>query len=274
MVTKVEYPVAPTVTPLRGTLLDVATLVPQFAWLDGNGLFDSYNCMTFRESTDFCAPSSKDLDQTAIWQDGFRFAVYGGLTCKRIGLDPARMKSEAQRVFEQGEAVAVEQALMAQRFVENIETAPDPDVTHWLPPEDIAPSGGAASPAVGVALLEGYAASAYVGVPTLHLPRTVASLMLSTQGLAFSGNALTTPLGSKGAAGGGYDVANPAPDGVAADEGTYWLYATGEVIVSRADLTVADAFDTTENDVYVLVERPYMAAVDCFTAAVQVTLEV
>lgn len=272
MVTKVDYPVAPTVTPLRGTVLDAATIIPEFKWLDGVALYDSFNCMTFRESAEFCAPNNKDFNLSSVWQNGYTFAVYGGVTCKPIGLDQARMKSEAQRAFLAGEAVAVEQSLMANRFVANVDIAPDPDVTYWEAPENITPAA-APSAAVGLALLEGHAAANYVGTPTIHMPRSIASLLMGTQTLVWDGDTLRTPLGSKVAAGGGYDVANSGPDGSAATAGTRWMYATGEVVIGRTEVIVRDALDHVDNDAYVLVERGYLAAIDCYAAAISVTLE-
>lgn len=262
MVTTVSYPVAPPVTPLRGTLLDVASVSEDFAWLDGTDLFDSYNCMKFQADATFCAPNSKTFDQAATWQDGIKFAVYGGVACKAVGLDMAHMESEVKRVFESGESTAVERALMEKRFIAG---------TTWAAPVDVNP-GGAVAPAVGVALLEGYAASEYVGVPTLHMPRSIASLMARQDALVWEGNVLHTKMGTAVAAGAGYDFPNSGPTGAAAAAGEKWLFATGGVLVGRSDSIVRQVMAHTDNDVFVLAERGYIAAVDCFTAAVRVSV--
>lgn len=274
MVTTVTYPVAPTTTPLKGTLLDAATVVDNFEWQTEIGLFDSFNCMKFREAAAFCGPNSKDLDQVAEWIDGFKFSAYGGLVCKGIGLDDAHMLAEATRAFEQGESAAVEAALMANRFVDSADgpdAGTDPDL--WVKPEDITPAGGAVSVKAGIALLEGFASGNYIGVPTLHVPVAVASLLLNDNGLDFQGNLLRTKWGSKVAAGAGYDFPNTDPDGADAAAGEKWLYATGEVIVIRGKTFIRQEMDRSTNEVFVLAERPYIAAVDCFTAAIKVTVE-
>lgn len=275
MVTTVAYPTAPATTPLKGTLLDAATVIDNFEWQTEIGLFDSFNCMKFREAAVFCGPNSKDLDQVADWISGFKFSAYGGLTCKAIGLDEAHMLAEATRVFEQGESAAVEAALMATRFIESAASVPD-DLDAgdlWVAPTDITPAAGAVSVKAGIALLEGYSSGNYVGVPTLHVPVTVASLLLNDNGLDFSGDSLRTKWGSKVAAGAGYDFPNTDPDGADADDGEKWIYATGEVLVIRGKTFIRQEMDRSTNEVFVLAERPYIAAVDCFSAAVKVTVE-
>lgn len=271
--TRVEYQLAPSVTQIRGTVLDAATVGGAFPWIDGLNLFDSYHCLTFRESAALCEANAKTLDQAAGWQSGLVFSVYGGVACKSIGLDQARMKAEVAKAFEMGEHVGIEQALMEQRFVANIDTVPDPDVTIWEAPEDITPASGAVSPKVGAGLLEGHAASSYVGAPTLHMPRSVASILIGESHLEFSGSTLRTKLGSKVAAGGGYDVDNSGPTGAPAAAGERWLYATGEVLVNKSELIHKDVFDQVNNDVVVMAERSYLVTVDCYTAAIRITLE-
>ena len=269
MATTITYPMAPAVTPLKGTLLDAATVTNDFAWLDGRDLFDSYNCMEFQSSAEFCAPSPKEFDNVAGYQSGIRFATYGGVICKPMGLDQDRMKSEIERVFAAGESTAVEAALMAQRFVLN---DPDPEVSLWDAPVDITPAGGAVKPAVGIALLEGFASRNYVGAPTLHVPVTIASLILGVDGAEYEGRVLRTKMGSKIAAGAGYDLPNTGPTGAAAAAGEKWIYATGEVIVGRSAPEIHQVMAHEDNDVLVLAERGYIVAIDCFAAAIRVQI--
>lgn len=267
MVTTATYPVAPTVTPREGTLLDAATVTDDFAWLDGTGLFESFNCMKFEASADFCAPNTKTFDQGSVWQDGFRFAAYGGVVCKAIGLDQAEMERQVERVFQAGESTAVERALMETRFRADTDPA-----NRWGAPVDLTPAGGAVKPEEGVAILEGYAASEYVGAPTLHLPVSITSIIASKSMVEKDGRVLRTKLGSKIAAGAGYDYPNYGPAGTEAAAGEEWLYATGEVVVTRGPAIVRQVMAHDTNEVFVLAERGYIAAVDCFTAAVRVTV--
>lgn len=266
--TAVRYPVAPATTPLKGTLLDLVTVDTEFAWHDGRALYDTYNCLQFQEAGEFCAPNEKDLDQVAGWTNGFRFAAYGGVTCKSVGLDFDRMRSEVERVFKSGESTAVERALMANVFAEYTY---DGDADPAWDAADIV-DATAYEPKVALALLEGHAADNYVGVPTIHMPRTIASLLIDGGVLHWEGSTLVTGLGSKVVAGAGYDYPNLDPAGDEADAGEKWLYATGEVFVSAGPLVNIQEMERTTNEVFVLAERPYIVAVDCYKAAIAATV--
>jgi hypothetical protein len=226
-----RYPVAPTVTPRRG----------------------------------------KDLDNQAGWVDGYRFAAYGGVTCKMLGLDQENMKAGLQKSFETGESAAVERALMSVSFAANAAGAGIPG--SWAAATDITPAAGAVSPVVAISQLEEYAASIYNGAPTLHLPISVASQALVVNGASFDGNRLMTAFGSKVAAGAGYAYPNLSPTGANPAAGEHWAYVSGEVAVIRSDdVIVKDVVDLAHNNVLALVERGYLVAVDCFTAAIKVKI--
>lgn len=274
MVTKVALPTQPSVTPRRGTLLDAATVVNDFVWIDGvEPLWLSYNALKFQQSATFCGPNSKDLDQQAAWTSGFRFAVYGGLTCQAIGLDQSEMESSAVEAFDSGETVGVERALMETRFVADSEVYAGDPLDRWDAPADITPAGGAVSVKVGIAMLESWIANNYVGMGTLHIPMTVASLILGVDGAVFEGDVLRTKLGSKIAAGAGYDYPNTGPTGAAAAAGEAWLYVSGEVLVGKGETIPKKAHDYSTNDVFMLVERAYIVAVDGPVAAIRVKVE-
>lgn len=268
------YPVAPPTTPLRGTLLDAATVRPEPGYrmiADTDELWNSYNCLRFDASTGaWCnaqdPAKSFDIGQ---WVQGFRFAVYGGVQCQMVGFDIDDARANLRRIFEQGESTGVERAIMRSAFVAG------PDLGEgaiWDAPTDITPAGGAVSPVVGVALLEGFMADSYIGVPTLHMPRTIASIFAGSDRIVETGSEFMTKMGSKVAAGAGYDFPNNGPDGLAAPAGEKWLYATGEVLIVPGDIVEAEAPAMVENEYLLLAERPYMAALDCSTVAVRVTV--
>lgn len=268
--TQVTYPTAPAITRRKGTLLDVAEVDSNFEWQDGEGLFESFNCLTFGAQPVFCGTNTKTLDQTPNWVDGVRFGAYGGMTCRTVGLDVAKAEREAEAAFLAGESIAVEAGVMEYLFVENDNTATLPG--EWAAPVDLTPAGGAVSPALGLALLEGYAPAHYTGEPVLHLPRSVAALLSQSEALVFDGNALRTKLGASVAAGGGYDDPNTGPTGAAAAAGEKWLYATGGVKVSRSETIVRSTLAHEANDAVLLIERGYVVAYDCFAAAIRVTM--
>lgn len=266
MVTRVAYPIAPTATARQSTLLDVAQESGSYAGADGNGLYQSYNCLTFYEAVEFCTPQAKNLDTQAPWVDGIQFGAYGGITCRAVGSDMNEMQTEVQRAFTRGESAAVERGLMELRFRVDTEAPP-----RWAAPTDITPASPV-SPKVGLALLEDYAATiGYVGSPVIHSPVAAASII--TDGAAdMSGGILTSNLGSKIAVGVGYSSLNTGPDGAAAAAGSQWMYASGEVTVISGEMTTIPAFNQSTNDISVLAERPYIVAVDCFVVAVNVTI--
>lgn len=219
---------------------------------------------------------------TASWQDAIKMAVYAGVKCKAVSFDASSAAANLDRVFSNKESVAVARQLMLQRFVDNASL-------NWDAAVDLTPAAGAVDPVVGVAILEGHAGWAYAGAPTLHVPRTIGSLLLNKYAaIEYDGNALRTELGSKVAADSGYEynasgaAGNVGPTGAAPSAGELWLYASGEVTVAAGDpiskggdlavgLRVNESGDS--NQVYLLHERPYIATVDCYTAAVRVKVQ-
>lgn len=208
---------------------------------------------------------TKTLFNSPTYQDGFRFQVYGGVGCESVGYDREEGMQNAVRVFQNKESVAVEKALMANRFIAS--------AGNWPAPTDITPAAGAVKPAVGLALLEQHAGIGYAGAPTLHATRAIGALLFDTAQLEVRGSTIYSPQGSKVASGAGYGIANQSPAGVAAPAGESWMYATGEVSVARGALIQKWELNRDNNEVVALVERPYMVAVDCYAAAVRVKVE-
>lgn len=204
-------------------------------------------------------PATKTFDGTSgdRFQDGIRFAVYGGLVCKAPGFDRETAMVEAQKVFLARETVGVARALMQSRFTTPAAT-------------DLTPAGGAVNPEVGLAILEGDASTKYAGVPTIHVPRSIGSLLWTRQSLTQQGDGYFSKQGSKVASDGGYENPNNSPAGVAAPAGEKWIYSSGEVVVARGDLVVRTDIDRATNEEFILVERAYVAAIDCLNSAVRV----
>lgn len=274
---QVSYPLAPTPEPLKGTLLDVARVEKGVKWLDDEiALYDSYNCMSFENFAEWCAPNEKSFTEGMSWEYGFRFTVYGGVVCKSIGLDQARMESEVRKAFERGESRAIERAFMENRFAARGDEAPGdyPGESNfrWDAAVDINPEGPLPL-GWGLAQLEAHAAAHYNSTPTIHMSRACASALMAVSGIELVGSELRTKLGSKIAAGGGYDYPNLSPTGTEAIDGQKWMYASGEVLVLESDLEVRQIMAQDTNEVFVLAERSYVGAVDCYTSAVRVEVE-
>lgn len=195
------------------------------------------------------------------WQDGFRFAVYAGAVCKSFTpLDESRLRD----AYLSNESFGVEAALMVQRFRVN--------GTSWAAATDLTPAGGAVTPQVGLAILEGNASWNYAGVPTIHAPRSIGSILGQNNQIVREGDAFYTFQGSKLASGAGYEKNNTSPAGATPTAGELWMYVSGEVVLARGDLIVESGTNRDTNELFSLVERLYVGAVDCYTAAVRVKL--
>lgn len=270
----------PTTTPLRSSVLDHATDVTNaehFGLSNHEGLWPSYNCMDTLVPTELCPDPTEDKTFTTVgWIPGFQFAVYGGVQCNLVGLDRADQKSELERVFRLNEGKGVERALLENRFVARVldDTLPQRLQSEWDAPEDLTPAGVTIDVKVALALLEGYAATQYAGVPTIHMPRAAATLLSANGLIKWEGDLAYTASGSKVAIGGGYDQSDLPLTG------TLDLFATGEVYVERGpevsiqtyELNGATGAAFDSNTSVALVERPYRAAVDCFVAKATGTL--
>lgn len=264
----------PDTTPLGSSVLDHATVVEtaSFGLRNNEGLWPSYNCLDTLVPTSICPdPLAWKTFGFAEWMPGLEFAIYGGAQCKAVGLDKEDQKSEVARVFGLNEGKGVEQVLLFNRFVASDSDAP----IQWDAPTDLTPAV-AISLQTALALLEGYAAAVYAGVPTIHMPRAAASL-LNERIVWVDGKAYTRS-GSKVAIGGGYDSLTP--------DGTWDMYATGEVYVERSEEVSVQTYELTgtgedgsdglspfeSNTVLALTERMFRVAVDCFVAKATATI--
>lgn len=196
------------------------------------------------------------------------FALYHLFRCRAVGGGWTGGEDRARRSLELGEQRGAER-VMAQLL------ARDPDTV------DLTPAVGAVSPVDGIALLEGWSAANYGGVPVIHIARSVGSVLsaLAVVQRATGGQQrLETRQGALIASGGGYgpgwapetdpDVALTAPGA-----GEAWLYVTGQVVVRRAASSTVTRVSqpSLTNEFTALAERPYAVGWECGAAAVRVT---
>ncbi|MBC7630416.1 hypothetical protein [Aeromicrobium sp.] len=282
----------PETSPLKSSVLDHARAAGNvhdlsetegFGWRNDNGLWVSYNGIETLVPTPICPePLLSDTGafktfDFAEWQPALTFAVHGGVQCRTVGLDKADQQAELDRVFTANEGKGVEQALLGNRFVAQVADAANPLGGSWAAPIDLTPVTDTVSPRVAVALLEGWAARHYAGVPTLHLPRALGTI-LGGDVIEWKGDLAFTRMGSKVAFGGGYDDED--------QDGTFILYATGEVFVERSSsisinsITMPNDGSGTgsgenglaPNTAIALVERMFRVAVDVFVAKATATV--
>jgi len=264
--TEVNRPEPDAVT---SSVLEHATVetTRNFGIRNNAGLWPSYNCIDTLVPTAICPNPVQQVKTfaNASWVPALEFAVYGAVKCHSVGLDQADQDAEIKRVFARNEGKGVEMALLHNRFVA---TESDAKVK-WDAPVDLTGANNV-SLVVALALLEGYAASVYAGLPTIHMPRMAATVLEASGLIVWIGDKAFTKNGSKVAIGGGYD--NPEVP----TTGTVDLYATGEVYVEqsetidvRAHVLPGDgsiARGHQDNEVLSLVERMYRVGVDCFVA--------
>lgn len=253
---------------IKSSVLDHATVIDKtdFGLRNNAGLWPSYNCLDLLVPTPICPDPDDDVEPkeftVAGWVPAFEFAVHGGVQCGAVGLDAADQKREVARVFERSEGKGIERALLANRFVASTAGAP----VEWDAPVDL----GSTEIKAALALLEGYAAAVYAGVPTIHMSRAAASVLGDR--IVWEGDKAYTRLGSKVAMGGGYDDPDTPFDG------TFTMYATGEVYVERSEEVMIQSYvlpgdgsgaqGLTDNTVIALAERMFRVGVDCFVAKV------
>lgn len=192
--------------------------------------------------------------------DAARFILYSGSVCGLVGTPAEVQMRRLARRFAAREQWGAERAF-------------------WGPAGSYLPSLGLAALGAGglveaLALLEQAAADNY-GLPVIIHARPALAPWFSTLGLldeqerdglyrTFNGNVVVFGKGYAGTT-----VAGAAP--VA---GTETMFATGRVIIWRApdieDIPVSQTVNRQTNQLYLLREREYAVAHECFAAAVTV----
>jgi hypothetical protein len=240
---------APSRVP-RGSILDYAHIVEDALWLDPEGLIWSYNCIGIDVNpVDDCADFTtltKRFD-TPSSADGASFVIQGGVVCKPFGFngdDPALRKA-----FDAQEPEGVSQGLYHTVFSGAVDITP----------------AAAVSPVIALGLLEGYGHLKYAGEPIIHLGPGVVSQLAANNSITVSNGQIHTALGTPVAVSTGYE--SKTADKLDAEQ---WAFVTGAVVLGRSDPVLQNEIDRATNDITVLYERLYVAAVDCVIGKVKV----
>ena len=221
---------APTPTPHKGDLLDVAEVHEGLAWLQPADMFTSWNCLD-ADSVEVCGPDAtpaKTFGSPSL-VDGVRFGVYLGGACKPLSMD---VENNVSRVFDLRESRGVEKVFEVR--VLGLGTAV---------------SGTPVTTAHALAIMENALGDAYAGVGTIHMSPLLATLYCGAQLLSYVGGKFYTHLGTKVVVGTGYTSNN--------------LYGTGDVTVYRGPKELVPAPDMANNVTNVLAERAYVVVADC-----------
>lgn len=235
--------------------------------------YDPRGCGTPRGYPAECdeTPLTKTFDDNIGEQVALPFVVYASLKCGSAGYAPGYLESKVREKLLAVEQAGVEEALWSGA-IGGVALANSPTF-QGVGTTILTPVTGLAA---GLGALEDYAAGLYGYRPIIHAEARVAALAGAINLVEDDDpdGTLRTPLGSAWSFGGGYPGTSPA--GVAPVAGHVWLYATGQVTLWRAeDIFVPPALQTmnrAQNQISLIAEREWLAAVDCFVAAIDVTL--
>lgn len=274
------YIAPPDVEPYLFGLIGATQEVP---WDDHFGYFGAqwesmaeYNVNTYPagQTENNGAGGTKTLDTPYGLNTAFPFAVYAGIACGSIGYTPQEFEDRTNRAFELAEQRGAESALWtgAGGMQPGLNNAAGTRDGITAVEATALNSGTATNLTDGLGLLEDWLALNYAGQGFIHGRRYMANLASKYRQVKYrqTDGALITPLGSRWIFGGGYDGTGPAA--VAPATGNQWIYATGQVFISRGTLDMPALFEEsiqrTTNELFMVVERPYLIGVDGPTAAV------
>lgn len=271
-----KYIEAPAVPPLPYGLMAAAVVLDDLEGHAQMGVqYEPESCAQVHETRGACddAAASFDDDTGVPVVEGEPFNLYSLFRCNPVGLGAAGLQERAAQSMRLGESRGLELGV-ASRLPLTVGAV------------DLTPAGGAVHAITGLAMLEGWSAENYGGVPVIHVPRQVGTL-LTTNGTVIRGSGrLETVQGVPVASGGGYaDLEGPLTDvndpNTTQPAGTdeAWLYVTGYMVAHRAPTVSATPLTMSRgaglagasNDAFVLAVRPYAVTWECITAAVLVS---
>lgn len=255
MTTQIVRPTSVPITPpsrgpMGGSILEYATVIEDALWLDPQGVIWSYNCIGIDvDPVDDCSDftgQTKRFD-TPMSADGGSFLIQGGVLCKPFGFngDDPGLKA----AFDTMESVGVSRGLAFTLFGSAVDLTPV----------------AAVSPVIALGLLESYGYLQYAGQPVIHLGPGMVSQLVSQGAVVANNGKLSTALGTPVAVSSGYETKT----GDKLDQ-EQWAYVTGHVLLGRSDPVLRNEHDRTTNDIVVLYERLYVAAIDCLLGKVKV----
>jgi hypothetical protein len=203
---------------------------------------------------------------------GNPFIVYSAVRCDTVGLvnwGPERVKRFLYDQLVAGEQATAESIFSTGGFAQS------PALTTGA-----VNLGTAAGIVRAVGMLESWLYAQY-GLPgVIHAPMLAAPYFSGSHVVYLDGNAQSgvwrTDVGTAVSFG---NYAGTGPTGQAAASGSTWLYITGQVAVWRtpdSELFVppmGQVINRTTNVITSVMEREYVITFDCYSAAVEVTLD-
>lgn len=213
--------------------------------------------------------NTKVIETGTTLVTGAPFIVYSAIQCDTVGL--VNMGQDTVRRYLYEQLVAGEQATVERIFSTGL-------VGQFPSLQNGAVNLGAAQgPVQAVSMLESWLYARYglrgvIHAPILAAPYFMGAYIMEQDGNAFGGGVWRTTTGTAVSFG---NYAGVGPTGQA---GGNWVYITGQVAIWRtpdADLFVppmGQVINRSTNVITTVMEREYVLTYDCYSAAVQVTL--
>ena len=228
----------------------------------GEGVGYEVNCITGLDMKEF----TNGLEIVT----GVPFVVYSTILCGSVGFTQDEFNAMAV-----SRLLSVEQTIVEQVFSSG-SVGQAPSLANNTPNATIIATGGVTAVDV-VSELENaiYCTSQYGPAAYLHMPLAVINELVREHLLSWDGTRWRTPMGSIVSAG---CYSNLDPDGDAAADGTFWIYATGQTAIWRAPdsqiqvAPVQGTLDRTTNQQRILAEREYVVTFECASYAKAVVL--
>lgn len=193
------------------------------------------------------------------------FLVMATSECGKLGQSDAEVEARVRRRLQLNEQHAVERAFWGG-------TADLPGYLQSITVDELAPvpTGGMTA---AVSVLEQALADNY-GLPGLiHIRPRLAAWMAQAGQIRWDGGVAKTQRGNLLVIGNGYSGEGPAGEDPTST--TEWIYATGRVLAWRDEVFVPplrQVFNRSNNQQRALAMRNYALGVECYAAAVNVTI--
>jgi hypothetical protein len=212
--------------------------------------------------------NTKVIESGTPTVSGAPFIVYSAIRCDTVGL--VNLGEEQLKRYLYQQLIAGEQATVERIFSTGL-VAQYPNLTSGA--VNLGPAQG---PVQAVGILEAWLYARYGVTGVIHAPILASPYFKGSKVIYADGNPATNGIW-RTATGTAVSFGNYTATGPTGDAGT-WIYITGQVAIWRTpdkDLFVppmGQVINRSTNVLTSVMEREYVITYDCFSAAVQVTL--
>jgi hypothetical protein len=196
--------------------------------------------------------------------EGKPFMLYDGASCyPHTGRTEEELRQLAVANLATGEQQKLEEKFWEQMRATATTVAPPAGAAQWD------------NFCLALGTLDDLLAKAHGGIGVVHSPRFMIGLATNRFLTRRNGGQLLDPADNPWAFGAGYNLKGPPLAGDTdnlAPAGQVWIYATGPVVLRRAEIQSHTTFGIRDNERRALAERSYVLTADCPALAVLVTI--